>query len=333
MADFLKGTIDVPVIGKAPKWAVFGIGGIAVVYIGYRWWQASSQPAYVPEDPGFADDGTIPPLDSGGISSGEGGIPPTSGGGQPPTQSDYGFTGTHNDQWSQYATIQLTQSAQWEYTEIVTALGNYLARRPLTKAQVQIVQAAIAVAGYPPEGTYTVITQGADTPHIVAPGGLHVSSTGQTWITVRWEAVSGADDYNVYANGTYKEHGGNDLVSKVEGLSPDTAYTISVSAVNGSGLEGPKASVSTRTDDKPEPEPEHHDSPKPSGGHRTWRISSRYDTLSELVAAYNRHYHTHFSWRQIWDYNLAHRPSSTVRTLKKRGPNKVYHGSAFWFPK
>lgn len=335
LPDALKGKIDVPVIGQVPKVAVVGVVGIAVVYVGYRWWQASQAPAEpVTVEPGYGSGAeTLPSVSGGAIDSGQGGLPLPGGGGEEPNPDSYGFTGTHNDQWSQYVTVQLTQSNQWSYTEIVTAIGQYLARKPLKQAQVDIVQAAIGLAGYPPEGTYTVILQGADTPHIVAPGGLHVVWEKETSVGVRWDDVAGADGYRVYANGQFKETSGHDNASAVTGLHEGTAYTIEVSAVNAAGTEGPKASVSAHTSSAPAPE--HHEPapPKSSGGHRTWRISNKYPTLSQLVAGYNRRYGTHFSWRQIWEYNLDHRSARTVRILKKRGPDKVYHGSAFYFPK
>lgn len=329
---FLKGSIDLPVIGSAPKWAVYGVGGVAVVYVGYKWWQSSSAPEPIETvDPGYQDDGTVPPGDDS-MEPGTGGIPPMNGGGQPPSQSDYGFTGTDNDQWAQYATIQLTQSAEWEYTAIVTALGNYLARRMLTEQQVQIVQAAIAVAGYPPEGQYTIKRPngGGDGAPTLSPPNVRLSSTGRTHITIRWDRVPGAENYKVYRDGSYAEMGGTDLVSKVEGLSAGTRYSLTVTAVNEAGAEGPHSSpVSATTDRAPDPEPE----PKPDRNRRrTWRISSSNRTLSELVHAYNRRYGTSHSWQEIWNYNLRHRSKSTQRTLRKRGPNKVYRGSAFWFP-
>lgn len=73
--------------------------------------------------------------------------------------------------------------------------------------------------------------------------------------------------------------------------------------------------------------------PKPGGTprYRTIVILPG-QSLSTAVAAYNRRYGTRVSWQTVWDFNLRYRPASTVRTLKSRGPNKVFAGSRFWVP-
>ncbi|MFJ7153265.1 hypothetical protein ACIQVT_34550 [Streptomyces sp. NPDC100445] len=73
--------------------------------------------------------------------------------------------------------------------------------------------------------------------------------------------------------------------------------------------------------------------PQPTSDHITLRITKRGQTLSDLTAAYNSRYHKHITWQEAWDFNLKYRDAATVATLKKRGPNKTYVGSSFWFPK
>jgi hypothetical protein len=66
--------------------------------------------------------------------------------------------------------------------------------------------------------------------------------------------------------------------------------------------------------------------------YRTIYITPAARSLSAAVAAYNRKYGTRHTWQDVWNYNLKNRPASTVKTLKNRGPNKVYLGSSFWIP-
>lgn len=71
--------------------------------------------------------------------------------------------------------------------------------------------------------------------------------------------------------------------------------------------------------------------PKPkssssSKGHTTYTVK-RGDNLSSIAKKYG------MSWKDIWNYNLKNRKPSTVKTLKKRGPNLIYSGSKFYIPK
>jgi hypothetical protein len=74
--------------------------------------------------------------------------------------------------------------------------------------------------------------------------------------------------------------------------------------------------------------------PKPTGPpkYRTITISPANNSLSKAVAAYNKRYKTHVTWQDVWNFNLRYRNASTVKTLKARGPNKVFIGSTFWVP-
>jgi hypothetical protein len=159
------------------------------------------------------------------------------------TTSDYGFTGTTNDQWTQYASTQLEQSDTWSYTDILTALGAFLSSKPLSDIQQQIVQAAIAVAGYPPVGTHTIVPGGNAT-ITVAPTGLKVVSTTSTTADLAWNAVAGAGYYRLYRSGVSTNIGATDAGNTtitVGGLAPNTAYTFYVAADTTTGVPGPRS--------------------------------------------------------------------------------------------
>lgn len=248
----IKGHVDVPVVGSVDKRVLLGIGGGAALFVGWKYYQARGSAAYDPNgeavDPGMEDPGVLPGV-SGAVSGDNSyGLP---GDGSTGTGTDaYGFHGTTNSQWTQYVTAQLTQSAKWEYTEIVAALGNFLANRALTSDQQSIVQAAIAVAGYPPEGSH-VIVPGGNTKIMVAPTGLKVTAVTTTSVTLSWNKVAGAQSYRVYRSGASTNVGATDAANNsivVSGLQPNTAYSFQVAADSMSDVPGPKSSaVKTKT--------------------------------------------------------------------------------------
>ncbi|PCK17726.1 alkaline phosphatase [Bacillus pumilus] len=79
-----------------------------------------------------------------------------------------------------------------------------------------------------------------------APQNLRYESTTDS-ITAEWDAVDGADSYNVY-RGAQKNFAENVTEPKyiTDGLSPDTQLTINVTAVNRSG-ESPMSEIVTKT--------------------------------------------------------------------------------------
>lgn len=241
MADPLAGDVEVPVAGKVPKKAVAAIAVGAVAFIAWRYYAASqaSGDGDAAVDPGMEDPGTLPAV-QGAVRDdnlyGSGG----SDGGS--TVDGYGFTGTTNSQWTQYATGQLTQSDVWTYTDISTALGNYLAGKPLSSLQQNIVNAAVGVAGQPPVGYHTVVP-GGNTPVTIAPSGLKATSTANA-VVLTFGAVSGAAGYRAYKNGTGTNVGSSNGTSiTVSGLQPNTTYKFAVKAYGPSGSSGPASTM------------------------------------------------------------------------------------------
>lgn len=246
MADPLEGDVEVPVAGKVPKKAVAGIAVAAVAFIAWRYYVASQSTGDGTDatDAGYEDPGTLPGVqgavrDDNLYGSG------TSDTGS--TVDGYGFTGTTNSQWTQYVSGQLTQSDTWSYTDIVTALGNYLAGKPLSTLQQSIVNAAIGVGGQPPVGYHTVVP-GGNTPLTIAPSGLKATSTANA-VVLTFGAVSGASGYRAYKNGTGTNVGSSNGTSiTVSGLDGNTTYKFGVRAYGPSGASGPMSSlVSVKT--------------------------------------------------------------------------------------
>ena len=232
--------LNIPKIGPMKKPVVIAIGVGAIAIVGWRYWQSRSGAGadIVPTDPGFADGGILPAV-SGAVPSDN-----SFGSGTPVDNSttSFGFSGTTNDQWTQYAATQLQQSADWSYTAILGALGNYLSNKPLSTLQQQIVQAAIAVAGYPPVGSHSVIS-GGDTTITIAPTGVTSKAVSSSSVQLSWLPVAGAAGYHLYLSGSNLIVGETTSTSGVIGnLKPSTTYLVQVAAHTGSGQTGPRSS-------------------------------------------------------------------------------------------
>jgi chitodextrinase len=239
-----KGTLNLPKLGAVKKKPVLIIGGVAAAYVVWRYWQASQAGATDAgttdaDGDGYADEGTIPAVTGQGPVTG---YAPADDSGK--SSDSYGFNGTTNSQWSQYATTQLSgASDKWSFGDIVAALGAYLANKPLTATQQEIVQAAKAVAGEPPEGTHPIIP-GGDVPITVAPTGLKVVSTTTTSVTLSWNPVAGAGYYRAYRSGASNNVGATDGTTiTIDGLKPNTDYSFQVAADTTSGKPGPKSAA------------------------------------------------------------------------------------------
>lgn len=234
-----------PGVGPVNKTVLLAVGGAGAAYVGWRYYQ-SRQAAAAPADSAdgtFADAGSIPAVD-GAYTGQDVGLPDS----EPPSSSDYGFTGTTNSQWVQYAAGQLSMSGAYDYGTVVVDLGIYLAGRPLSRDQITIVQAAIGVAGQPPEGSHPLIP-GGDTPITVAPTGLTGHAITSTSVQLSWQPVAGAAGYRIWESGVAQVVGDSFTAGgQVGGLQPGTSYTFSVSAESDSGQDGPKsAGVTVRT--------------------------------------------------------------------------------------
>ncbi|MFE1455342.1 chitinase [Streptomyces sp. NPDC058735] len=82
-----------------------------------------------------------------------------------------------------------------------------------------------------------------------APGGLNVSGTTSSSVSLAWNTVSGATGYTVYRDGT-KVTAVSGTSATVTGLAAATAYSFQVTATNAAG-ESPKSAAVTGTTNKP----------------------------------------------------------------------------------
>jgi chitinase len=79
-----------------------------------------------------------------------------------------------------------------------------------------------------------------------APGGLAVSGTTSSSVSLAWNTVSGATGYNVYRDGT-KVTAVSGTSATVTGLAASTSYSFQVSATNSAGESAKSATVSATT--------------------------------------------------------------------------------------
>lgn len=206
-------------------------------YIGWQWWSARGAAAAGP--PVTGDIGS--PLEASGIVGA-----PASGNTQYAGTTTDGTNGqaiTTNAQWTAAAVERLSASGGFETGAVYAALGDFLARRPLSTSEQIIVRAAVAAAGQPPVGgPYAVIEQvGPVTLH--APTGLKAVAVGKTSVDVTFNPVTGATFYYLYRAGVVDNiSGSRDTKMTASGLKPGTSYTLQVAAAATTGKLGPKSS-------------------------------------------------------------------------------------------
>lgn len=228
MAD----TIEIPHLGSFKKNQVIAVGGVAGGIVVYAWWRARGHAPTV--DAAEAPEPVDPFEGSFGTNGGVGAVS-----GYPDRGSDTTTTAPRtNAEWSQLAAEKLADS--YDPNVINAALGRFLGRQPLSSLDQEVVRAAIARAGYPPEGSYTVIS-GGNTDITVAPGGVTARAGGPTYATVSWSAVAGAGTYYVYREGTARPTVAKGTSLQWSGLPAGGTVKFAVSAVSASGKEGPRS--------------------------------------------------------------------------------------------
>ncbi|KUO21885.1 chitinase [Streptomyces dysideae] len=79
-----------------------------------------------------------------------------------------------------------------------------------------------------------------------APGGVSVSSTTSSSVSLSWNPVSGATDYSIYRNGT-KVTAVTGTSATVTGLAASTSYTFQITATNAAGESAKSAAVTGTT--------------------------------------------------------------------------------------
>lgn len=244
----IGGSVDVPGVGSTDKKVLLAIAGGGAAYVLYRYNKArkdaAAAAAATADTPGFGDgSGGVLPVVPGatagvGIAGGE------------TTTTANGNVPTTNAAWTQTAEQYLV-GAGYDPGAVLKALGDYLASKSLTSDEQAIVQAAIAVAGYPPVGNITIIP-GGDGAITHAVTGLHITGVSDTSFQLNWYALAGASGYHVYEGTTLvaTDHG---TYHPFTGRKPATSYgPFTVRGLSMSGQEGPASDpVTARTTGTP----------------------------------------------------------------------------------
>lgn len=241
----MAGTINLPQIGPVKKVYVYGAGGAVVAFVGYRYYQsrqsaAAADVTYTTPDvnnPDVSASGVI-----GGAASGN-----TQYSGSTTDDTDPNTINT-NAQWVADAVSKLSQtgSAKYDSATVYQALGDFIAQRPLTNAEQDIVRAAIAASGNPPVGNLSIVPSTGDVT-LPAPTGLKVTDSFTTYAHLQWNAVSNASHYNIYRSDTGLTPVGtaSGTTATLSGLTPNKSYAVTVKAVSSLNKIGSTSSSVT----------------------------------------------------------------------------------------
>lgn len=230
----------ITIAGKSiPKNYIYIIGGTAGAYVAYRWWTAGSggavaEPEVLPATDEFGDERITPnTIDTYDVA----------------VDNRTGIK--TNADWSQFVRDDLSGRSGYDSGVVSAALGKFIARKPLTSAEVSIIQQALAVAGEPPEGRPWYIIPEGPGPAAVAPGpvtGLKLVSATPTSVTVGWAATPGASGYELRRDGGGTARKGADTRTHTSGgLKPNTSYRFGVRSVNSANNFGPEALITVKT--------------------------------------------------------------------------------------
>jgi hypothetical protein len=237
------GTITIG--GKAMNKNVVYFGGAAALgVVGYAWFKNSQTgPEILTADPNLAPVGE--PTDIPGFSvygPDNARIPQT------------------NAEWYDLV-ISKAQSIGVDAAAMGTAIGKYLGRQPLTKAEIELVRMAIASSGNPPEGgPYNIIEipSGGVTPPpapIPVPPGIPAPAPvtpsppstptnfkaaggkGEVWLA--WDPVPGATWYEwKRQDSPWINNGGLTALRHPQLVNVDSHYAYAVRAGNAAGYSG-----------------------------------------------------------------------------------------------
>lgn len=243
----LKGSIDIPKVGKVKKTYVYVAVGGTAAYVGWKWYNAraagaTADTAYTTGDVTDSDIAASGVVGAGGVS----------GNTQYAGTTTDGTTDTvigTNAQWTQQA-VSLLSNAGMDPVAVYAALGDYLAQRGLTVDEQSIVRSALAAAGNPPVGGPYVITEQVGDSTLTAPTGLTATTVNTTSVILTFTPVTGAASYSAYRGdlGATVVGTGYGSTITVAGLQPNKTYTFTVAARTATGKAGPSsASLSVKT--------------------------------------------------------------------------------------
>jgi hypothetical protein len=240
-------TVTVPGMGKVDQRYLWGGVAAAAGVVGYAWYkrgQSGGGVEIIPNPESIPDTDRTPVV---GDSSGSF------------NETAPGAIGT-NAEWTQAATDHLILLGSWEAGVIGVALGKYLERQPLSATEVDIVMAARAATGDPPQGGPFAIIHAlpATGAPAAAPANFRVTGNSviadntRSRVDLTWDDVTGAAGYQLHA---YDETRGApagdqdsaDNTHLYQPLWKHTRYRFTVAAKGADGKLGPESSLTVTT--------------------------------------------------------------------------------------
>lgn len=237
-----EASVDVPKIGKVKKVYFWGALGGAGLYVGWRWYSANRAET---EDVTYDTDevGDTLPTGGAGAAGGSGNVQ-YAGSSTDATSADVIDT---NAEWTNRA-VELLSNAGYDAATVYGALGDFLAKRPLSSEEQTIARAALAAVGQPPTGGPFPITEQVGETSLTAPAGLRAwDKATASQIGMQWNPVPGASHYRIYRTDLGNEPIGDSFDTKfwARGLGANKSYTFKVAAVSGLNKTGPQSAAFT----------------------------------------------------------------------------------------
>ncbi len=249
MAEGAGTTVDVPYVGPVRRNVLYVVAAAVAGYVGYAWWKARGavdEAAPVPPD----DYGEDWASEAPGATTGS----PTTGvgGGYQLVAPDGEIPPASNAEWT-FRAISALGDIGYEPQLVAAALGKYLARKPLTAAEAELVNVARARLGPPPVGDFPVtMTESAPTSSVVpipgVPAGVRVVGSTRTSVSLAWGRVPGAVGYQTHMDGRAGYVRRTTPYITITNLRPGKRYIFRVRAYNtrGVGREAPEVAGTTR---------------------------------------------------------------------------------------
>jgi len=269
---------------------------------------------------------------AGSVSSGLGTSSDTGTGG-----ATVGGSYADNNAWA-VAAINYLVSIGVDATSANAAVTQFLASQPLTTQQQGEVNLVIQRLGAPPSppepggSPPPVVTPPSSSTYATnPPSGFTTTSVTASSIGVKWNAATNAASYTLSWGTTADAKDGKTVVSTTSGtatgLKANTLYHLRVQAnpvKAGAGF----ASL-TKTTAKTAGAPAGSKPPATTPYMHT--VTKDGESYSSIAAQY----HYKAGGHALWVYNYTDSPhsASAKAEIKKRGPDKLFHGSTVYVPR
>jgi hypothetical protein len=341
----LKGALSRK-IGPLPVVVWIGIAIVVFYYVSKRNGGGAAQSG--PETDPAGNVGTINPQTGYVYGSTEDQAALGSGSGSIGSSADEGTGGStvagqyaDNNAWA-VAAINYLVSISVDATAANTAVTQFLGSQQLTTDQQAMINLVIQRIGAPPSPP----EPGGSNPPIVnpptsstyaanPPTGFTTTTTTSSTIGAKWNAAVNAVSYTLSWGTTADAKDGSTTVSTpsgtATGLKASTLYHLRVQANPAKGGSAyaslTKTTSKATTTTKPPSKPPASHAPSPYK-HTVTKDGESYSSIA-------KQYHYSKGGHALWVYNYSDSPHTkeAKKTIKARGPNKLYHGSTVYIPR